>query len=103
MTALEAGAIGLVCGFQSEDDVDDDVDGDGDDDDADADDEMNNYLSEVILLWARSSLIKELDGGASGTSRLVNWKTKDLRDFETTQVTNENGYFQTWFLLKSSS
>ena len=82
MTALEAGAIGLVCGFQSEDDDDDDVDGDGDDD------EMNNYLSEVILLWARSSLIKELDGGASGTSRLVNWKTKDLRDFETTQVTN---------------
>ena len=97
MTALEAGAIGLVCGFYSEDDDDDDDDGDGDDD------EMNNYLSEVILLWARSSLIKELDGGASGTSRLVNWKTKDLRDFETTQVTNENGYFQTWFLLKSSS
>ena len=103
MTALEAGAIGLVCGFQSEYDDDDDdddvIDGDGDDDD----DEMNNYLSEVILLWARSSLIKELDGGASGTSRLVNWKTKDLRDFETTQVTNENDDFQTWFLLKSSS
>ena len=93
MTALEAGAIGLVC----EDDHDDGDDVFGDDD------EMNNYLSEVILLWARSSLIKELDGGASGTSRLVNWKTKDLRDFETTQVTNGNGDFQTWFLLKSSS
>ena len=101
MTALEAGAIGLVCVFQSEDDDDDDDDDDdGDDDD---DNEMNNYLSEVILLWARSSLIKELDGGASGTSRLVNWKTKDLRDFETTQVSNENVDFQTWFLLKSSS